>query len=333
MFIVVEGPDGSGKSSLVEELVKQSSAKYPEREIVHFHMGRPEEESREWCLRTWVGSIEKINHHDSKVVISDRWHWGEVTYAPLKRPHTCKDEYGLLGIAGWRFVELALLSRAAVQFVVKQPPHVLAERIGVRGDEFVKEDELAKICELYDLGIQQAARVEIVSPPANSRDQIPDVVDWMLRTALYRERETEVLPMFPEYIGPAKPSALLVGDRRNGEDYTTLPFYPINGNSGEYLLSNLPSPYWKNIGVINGSEICGGRLHLLWQALGNPRVVALGRLAEKSIKKDSIPADKVSVLPHPQYVRRFHHKDAAEYGQAIKRLSIATNQEDRWILR
>lgn len=333
MFIIVEGPDGSGKSSLVDEVARQAEEKYPDRKIVRFHMGRPEEESREWCLRTWVGTIEGTNWHYDKIVISDRWHWGEITYAPIKRPHTCKDEYGLLGVAGWRFVELALLSRGAVQFAVIQPAHVLAERVGARGDDFVKVEELTKIRELYDFGIQQAARIEIVSPPPDSKASIPAIAEWMLETARHRERETEVLPMFPEYIGPAKPSALLVGDKRNGEDYTTLPFYPINGNSGEYLLSNLPSPYWKNIGIVNGSEICGGRLHLLWQALGSPRVVALGRLAEKSIKKDSIPADKVSVVPHPQYVRRFHHKDAAEYGQAIQRLSTATNPEDRWTLR
>ena len=332
MFIAVEGPDGSGKSSLVQELVSQASVIYPERKLVEFHMGRPEEENRRWCLTRWATDIEKTDWTDNIIAIADRWHWGEVTYAPLKRPHTCKDQFGLLGLPGWRFVELALLSRGVTQFAVLQPVDVLVERVGARGDDFVKLDELKQIRELYDFGVANSARVEIVTPGRDSLSELPELARSMLKIAKEREDRVKEISQFPEYIGSPRPSVLLVGDKRNRQDVTIMPFYPIDGNSGEYLLSCLPDPFWKNVGIVNGTETCGNRLAMLWNALGQPRVVALGRMAEKSLRVTRIPTSHINVVPHPQYVRRFHHHDRMEYGQAIQRLSAAA-QEDRWILR
>jgi len=333
MFIVVEGPDGSGKSSLVSALHDAAASRWPDRSVVSFHMGKPEEETREWCLRQWATSIETTDWSDGLIGIADRWHWGEVTYAPLKRPHTCKDEYGLLGLPGWRLVELALLSRGVVQFVVLQPIEVLQRRIAARGDDFVDVSELERIRKLYLGGIEKSARVEIITPPDGDMDALPGVAERMLLIASERERETRNLALFPEYIGGPRPSVLLVGDRRNNQVGTPImPFFPVNSNSGDYLLSCLPDPFWKSVGIVNGSEVCGGRLLLLWETLGRPRIVALGRLAEKSIRNDMIPKDVVNVAPHPQYVRRFHHHDREEYGLAIERLS-GNIREDRWILR
>lgn len=332
MFIVIEGPDGSGKSSLVDEIARQAAARFPEHEVVRFHMGRPEVESREWCLSRWATDIESRNWTDRVIAIADRWHWGEVTYAPLKRPHTCKDQYGLLGVSGWRFVELALLSRGVTQFALMQPLDVIQRRVSARGDDFVDVAELERIHKLYTFGIEHAARIEVLTPPEDSVELLPALAQDVIRTAQEQSRSAELVSQFPEYVGAPRPRVLLVGDKRNRKDVTVMPFYPIHGNSGEYLLSCLPDPFWKTVGIVNGSEACGGRLLLLWEALGRPRVVALGRLAEKSIRVDAIPRDMVNVVPHPQYVRRFHHHDRFEYGLAIERLSHRT-EEDRWILR
>jgi hypothetical protein len=138
------------------------------------------------------------------------------------------------------------------------------------------------------------------------------------------------------YIGSPRPRVLLVGDKRNDPSGPILPFYPAKGNSGDYLLSNLPDPFWKSVGIVNGTELCSSMLGTLWVVLGRPPVVALGRMAEKSIAGlcDEIPRSHVSVVPHPQYVRRFHHHDGQEYGRAIERLSWGGEEEnDKWILR
>lgn len=335
MFIIVEGPDGSGKSSLVDALLEEATVRYPDRKVVHYHMGKPEEESRLWVLNQWAASVEKTDWTDGYIVIADRWHWGEVTYAPLKRPHTCQDEYGLLGAGGWRLVELMLLSRGAVQFVLMQPPDVLVRRVGARGDDFVKVDELEQIHSLYMSGIQKAARVEILTPNPDDMSALSGLAVSMLGVAKERENQVKSIAQFPMYIGSPRPRVLLVGDKRNDPDGPILPFYPAKGNSGDYMLSNLPDPFWKTVGVVNGTELCDSRLALLWTVLGEPRVVALGRMAEKSLAGlRGIPRSYINVVPHPQYVRRFHHHDGEEYGRAIERLSNKKQEEkDKWILR
>lgn len=335
MFIIVEGPDGSGKSSLVSELIEQATVKYPDREVVAYHMGKPEEESRLWVLNQWAASVENVDWTDGYIVIADRWHWGEVTYAPLKRPHTCQDEYGLLGVGGWRLVELMLLSRGAVQFALMQPPDVLARRVGVRGDDFVKVDELERIHSLYMSGIEKAARVEVLTPDPDDMSALPALAERMLEIAREREKQVKAVAQFPMYIGSPRPRVLLVGDKRNDPNGPILPFYPAKGNSGDYLLSNLPDPFWKTVGVVNGTELCDSQLAMLWAVLGEPRVVALGRMAEKSLAGvRGIPRSYVNVVPHPQYVRRFHHHDGQEYGRAVERLSSERQEEkDKWILR
>jgi hypothetical protein len=111
---------------------------------------------------------------------------------------------------------------------------------------------------------------------------------------------------------------LLVGDARNinhdrhGEE-TILPFMPVDGNSGEYLLGALPDLTWRTAGIVNGAEDVD--LAELRLALESPRVVALGKSAAKSLVDQGIT--DFAELPHPQYVRRFHNKRAKEYGQAI----------------
>jgi threonine synthase len=72
----------------------------------------------------------------------------------------------------------------------------------------------------------------------------------------------------------------------------------------------------------------------LWEDLGSPRVVALGRNAEKGIMAAGIPSSEYDVLPHPQHVKRFNYKSGLEYGQAIQRSADnKLKEDDQWILQ
>jgi hypothetical protein len=109
---------------------------------------------------------------------------------------------------------------------------------------------------------------------------------------------------------------------------------PVDKNSGDYLMSALPKTLWREIGIINSDDVFGDRCVDLWEALGSPTVIALGRKAAVRLKMFGIPDEDVIVVPHPQYVRRFHHHDRVEYGNAIERfIHIGADKEDKWILR
>jgi hypothetical protein len=331
MFIVLEGTDASGKSTLAAKI---SEALSQRGKVAEFHKGKPEELTRRWTLHEYAIDISKENWFAHNA-IADRWHWGEVTYAPLKRKETCNDDFGLLGSAGWRWVELFLESRGVAQFWVRQPLDIIVRRLTGRGDDFVSPEELEKILSLYEFGYGAAANMAgIVTPPDHGTDEeIDSVVADIIKTAEEKSNAARHLELFPEYIGPPMPKVLLVGDKRNDPTVTILPFMPVDSNSGDYLMKNLPESFWRCAGIINGDDIGGARLVKLWEAIGRPYIIALGRMAERELRNSGFNDLAYKVVPHPQYVRRFHHRDGVEYGLAIQRLATMPAEiGDPWIL-
>jgi hypothetical protein len=339
MFIVIEGTDASGKSSLIAEIERQIHEMYPNEFLVKFHKERPKELTRRWVLNDYVTSIERQNWH-KLLALSDRWHWGEVTYAPKYRPDTNKDGFGLLGQAGWRWTELFLMSRGVAQFWLYQPLNIIQARLTARGDEFVKTEDLSEILNQYTVAANASVLADILKPDAESVDRLPELAQRVIETALYTEARASKLELFPYYIGSPQPKVLLVGDTRNitkkyGEE-TKLPFMPVDGNSAEYLLTALPEDLWREVGIVNiNDEGVKDSFNALWTMLGFPRIVVLGRLAEKALVSIPVSEENYTVLPHPQYVRRFFNKTKEEYGQAIARIANGETKgkEETWTLR
>jgi gluconate kinase len=340
MFIVVEGTDASGKSTLVSEIQKQLTDKFPKQEIEFYHKSKPEEMSRRWVLYDYVTSIEKVDW-SQRIAVADRWHWGEVTYAAVKRPETGSgDGYGLLGVAGWRWTELFLKSRGVAQFWLYQPLDVIQRRLESRGDEFVKVEDLKEILDNYSVASAMSVSLtEQLTPLADSIEEVPELARRIVNIAeAMSEIVKPILTKYPTYIGSPTPKVLLVGDKRNvleeyGEE-TKLPFMPVDSNSGDFLLSALPTELWPKCGIVNAADIDVDGLYDLWEDLGSPRVIALGRNAEKGIMSAGIPSSEYDVLPHPQHVRRFNYKNSLEYGQAIQRSADnKLKEDDPWILQ
>ena len=337
MLIIVEGTDASGKTTLVSEIQKQLQSLFPNKNIEFFHKSKPDEMTRRWVLNDYVMSIENANWHE-RIGVADRWHWGEVTYAPLKRRESDKDGYGLLGIAGWRWVELFLASRGVSQTWLYQPLDVIKQRLSTRGDDYVSVDELDKILLQYrKAGSQTATEFTIVEPKPDSLDDVPNLATEIINDAYYHLSKVKGLQQFPYYIGRPDPQVLLVGDTRNIKDKygkeTRLPFMPVDGNSGEFLLSALPDKFWKTVGIININDSNVAEVHELWHVLHRPKIIALGRLAEKGLKAHGFTEDKYVVLPHPQHVRRFFNSRKEDYGKEILNQSQQYNRESTWILR
>lgn len=320
MFIAIEGPDGAGKSSLIQAIKSQ----FHEETITLHHKGRPPEETRRCLLMEYAINFQYDNLFDS-IHLADRWHWGERTYAPLKRPHTNLDGYGLLGVAGWRWVELFMQSRGMSQFLLYQKLDVIKERIRSRGDDFVNESELEWVYNAYADASRVAIVAETIMPGPDSFDDLPEFARHMIDVAAKAAEKARFLGRYPQYIGVTRPAVLLVGDKRNiTEEYgeeTILPFMPVKESSGNYLMSSLPDDLWKNVGIVNGNEIPAEELSALHRDLGCPKVAALGRLAEKSILRTTIHQDDYVTIPHPQYARRFRNSEKESYGLAIQKIS------------
>jgi thymidylate kinase len=333
MWIILEGCDFSGKSTLAKSLETLCHKALPRRDVTMLHRSRPDPETRRTVLKDYVLSVESYRPDQKQVLISDRWHFGEATYAPLKRPHTNKDGFGLLGYAGWRWTELFLLSRGAVTVWLNQPLEVLIAR-SQRGDDYIKVNELATIVDLYHKAVAQSPSTKLILAP---QPGIPlETTDVILAAGLQASFNVEQIAYYPQYIGPPQPAALLVGDRRNitkkyGHE-TKLTFMPVDGNSSEFLLTGLPDPLWRDLGMININDMYSDDFVDLVSILGSPQVIALGREAARGLQQAGLSDDDFVLMPHPQHVRRFRNEEKLAYGDAIGEAVTTGKVDPAWRL-
>jgi hypothetical protein len=331
VFIAIEGSDGSGKSSLIEAIKTEVYRQRPNAEFITMHhKGRPPEETRECLLNEYVLSIESCNLQN-EIHLADRWHWGERTYAPIKRPHTNADGYGLLGIAGWRWVELFMQSRGMAQFLLYQNLETIKTRVNSRGDDFVDVSELEAIYKAYTETSKVAVIAETLLPGDASLDELPAFASHIIDVASAISKRASFLQKFPQYIGPIKPKVLLIGSEQE-ETNTVLPFVPTANSDGDFLLSSLPADLWKHVGIVNAQKISPFDLSELHRALGNPPIAALGKIAVRSILKSTIYVDDYVTIPHPQAVQDYADAYKKQYGEVIQDISNNIEPSSKWRL-
>jgi hypothetical protein len=305
----------------------------------HVHMSQPAELTRRWVLKEYVNKWQRrkpLSGH----LLADRWHFGEATYAPLYRPDTDNDGFGLLGTAGWRWTEMFLASRGAVIGLLRASNETLIKRLDERGDDHVKKvDDLLRIASLYEVARRESINVAAIhdtSPEETDEQKYSDFVDSLLEEAQRREEAArKISGRWPRYIGSLTPQILLVGDTRNlGKDNkyrneTILPFMPVDGNSGEFLLNALPDMTWRVTGMINAAEI--KNIDKLVKALGNPQIISLGDNAHKHLTAEYSFGDGVVMkVPHPAYIRRFFNSRQREYGRSIVDLASTGETQSSW---
>lgn len=112
MLIIVEGPDGAGKTTLAKAISEETGAEY-------IHAGPPR-------AHPMAEYICELPRHDA---VLDRWHLGEMIYGPLYR--------GQAGMTSLQFAALEqfLEQRGAVVVLCTGTTRQLVERIVARGDE------------------------------------------------------------------------------------------------------------------------------------------------------------------------------------------------------
>lgn len=314
MFIIVEGPDCAGKSTFIDKISRELAASAVSHKRTA--CGPPKPADRD-VFEEYEHRVD-ILQQGVQVVVSDRWHWGETIYGPLFRNKSRLDT------AGWRHVELSLLSQNAIVVYLHETSTVLLERLLTRGDELVHAEHLCDIEAGYHWCLRNTALPVISLRSPDTRDATR-VVDIAMR--VYNAPAAWLARLHPSYIGSSKPKVLLFGERRGGKpphNGDRFAFTPRGGASGQFLLEAISERLWSHIGVANAvEEDC----RLLWQRLGSPPVVALGHSAALELRKASVPH---AAVPHPQYVRRFLHDKQQDYGWLIEQVIGSTRDETSW---
>lgn len=280
--VILEGPDGAGKTTLAQELAK---SKY---QLKYRHLGPPLFPNQP-RLQEYLRELREHPHS----VVFDRLHLGERVYGPIVREHDG------LGDVGQRMLERVLLGRGAVCVMCLPPIETVVENWARRaGTEYVRSRE--QIIAVY----HRYCRIKTDVPTIlfdYTRHSIRDTIEkiwWEINT----------WKNYGPGIGAWRPytSTLLVGDQVNPK--ATIDGYPFVAESGSsvYITEQLQAAgvpenklYWVNAKGLDGSETSGDFIFDL-----NPRrVVALGGNAAKWCSRHGFPHQKVS---HPAFWKRFH---------------------------
>jgi thymidylate kinase len=309
-LIIIEGPDGVGKSTLVQRIVDVFGSN---NKINVLKAGPP----RGHPLDEYVLPLLKYRH--GEFVICDRWHLGELVYP------TVLDRPTKMSTTVLSYVEKFLASRGAIVVHVTDHADSLERVLAARGDDLVLPEQ-AKL--MIDLFADAALDSTLPVIEVEARDTSDDTVSAIISFAMRQVRPVAPLADFVTYVGRPRPRFLLMGDVRgvNGPaPYDLRPaFMPYPGSCGEYLLRAVESSFTPHervermaeVGIANANDV--DDVYKLWKALERPVVVGLGHKAQVTLCR-RLPGYTSSGTnaPHPQYWKRFRHRDYEEYGTMI----------------
>jgi len=321
VLILVEGSDRTGKSTLTRAVRDRIKELHPSRRVELLHAGPPTKhplDEYERPLFEYKPGIERD-------VVCDRWHIGERVY-PLVFQRSTKLTYPVLA-----HIEAFLRSRGALLVHTYASEAVIKSRLEAEqrerpGHSLVDQSQLCAASRLF--GVETSnSELPLLRVNTTTNSSLEVVVDQIIDRARYLESTVTGIANLRTYVGPPAPRLLLVGDVRHryrtacsdsevaaqaaADSSPALMPYPAT--SGHFLLQAVdPLAVRGDYGIINVNDVDDARE--AWKALGNPTAVALGRKAWKSAS-DWI----YGVVPHPQYVKRFHHKHVIWYGTLIDR--------------
>lgn len=138
MIIIVEGPDGAGKSTLIDKLMKS----HPGSSYKHFSNPKTDEEAYGYW-KVYAQAIEETD--PNKVTVFDRSWYSDVVYGPIFRDRLEMDPMHV------KMLESLVQTHGGGHVIYcTAPVNVLWARCQRRGEKFVlSKDKLAEVAKSY----------------------------------------------------------------------------------------------------------------------------------------------------------------------------------------
>lgn len=316
-IIVLEGPDGCGKTTLARHLVQRYGAFY-----IH---GRVHKDC--WKYHTAAVSLAAKKSRDQLVVIDRNW-LSECVYGPAFRGNS---QY----TPGERCVDRVLLKHAAlhVMCLPDDRDRVVAQFERLKNDRFEHFDSVDEVTQRYWdfwFGNKESDPLEnyatLLAYYGGVRQMRHDWIRYdfhrdgddmdltcralLLKLASLRRHQHQpaLSPRHPNILGYL-PTAdvLFVGERLGDPDGPTQwPFY-ARGQSPEYLNHALALIGWNEAkGMWTNIQHDDQHVSAVMAAKPELKLVPLGKVPERLCER--LGYDVSRAVPHPQWERRFNRR-------------------------
>lgn len=313
-YIVIEGADGTGKTTLARTLEEYGAT--------YIHCGPPDQEPLYFYLKA-------LRQHEG-LVVADRLHIGSQVYGRVFRNGADLDDFSFWLIEGFLTARGAILVHATVSDNVQ---HVNLSRGPDDEDAVIYEDPL-KRDEVKRLFSEEVARSCL---PTVTYDYTKDRGNLLRELILTSQR----LPYFEAAVlgNTVSPKFVFVGDRPTWYDRNLRRGTAVaerfarrfdsgvcwDSLSGRYLFETfrVADLSLRDYCTFNSVQGDGRTLQNLidedsrWfdhVLSSGGEFVALGKLASRELDKVLLPH---RLVPHPQYVKRFFYKHKNRYADLL----------------
>lgn len=295
MFIIIEGADKTGKTTLSNAIIKKFGSEY-----VHF--GKPKKHPA-----TEYAEYALANNGN---LCLDRFYLGELVYGPLLR--------GKAGIDDVEFATLERILRKKQAILIQTTTNsTLANKrlLVSTQDEAVNTDQnLLAAREFAEVGKRSNIQHHILYD-GSSYENLNELLKKLEALKDEVERDQATIQKVCTGIGtPTGKKIVLVGEGVNKKvSWLGLPF--DKGLSSQFLLDSLKAGGVdeKLVYLTNADTVTAQELEFLTRS--KTLFISLGKKADARLKYFDIPHD---ALPHPQFVKRFQYKNKGQYAKDLK---------------
>ncbi len=301
-MIIIEGQNGTGKTTLCHELEKQFNLQY--LKIIK----NAQTDTSKLNYKFYIENSTNLPQN----ILFDRFHFGEVVYPILKN-----DGRQQLKIYQQHAIERILNNRGALIIWCQASKEFIKTAFEKRGEDFIEFSQSDKEFELFNKAYNNSIMTKLIYSPEFSIEEKEQFLNKLKIIYNNLQKEADLLFDYQSSGKFIKNLIMLVGDKFNIN--ITLPnlhaFSDYKGSS-EYLqqalyLSGYSSQYY--LTNSNKSE------HLFLEEYYNlsPKIIiSLGINSSNFLNKIGIPHKS---LVHPQYYKRFINSNPIYYGNLLRK--------------
>lgn len=274
MIICLDGVDGTGKSTLAGDIVRELKERFPDNTVIYKHATQIKQDVYTEYADLFIDYIPGGGVH----YVLDRWHIGEEIYGPLFRK---KSEFDKVS---FRWMELFLASKGMRTWLLTQHDSIIKERLEKRGEDFIDVSQAKFIQSEYKRITQHLPTFAKEISPVGY-DKI--LLDIIIKDAIYTENNAALYQSFGvNYFGRVNimPRTILIvenkKDNKNFDPRTAL-------NSAKFF-DKLADGYWQQFSVAsagNAEKLADFLNEFLWST--SP--VAYGPTVIARLKQFKVP--------------------------------------------